>query len=212
MGAEALDEVETAWHGFAGDRRWGFVRDRAAGSGFPWLTLRQRPDLIRYRPVADDSRMLVCTPSGALLDVTDPALAAELGPGVRALKLDRGAFDSAPLSLLTTRGVADVGALVGTPVDPLRFRPNLLIETELPEEEWVGRVLRVGDAQIRIDRRDRRCAVVNVDPATARRDPSVLRAIVREHESTLGVYATPVIPGRIAIGDPVLNLGMPVSS
>jgi uncharacterized protein len=205
MGADALDKVEVAWHGLAGDRRWAFIRDGAVRSGFPWLTLRQRPELIRYRPsfvepdTPDASRTLVRSPSGAVLDVVDPALAAELGDGVRVIKQDRGVFDSAPLSLLTTGSVAGVGA----GLDPLRFRPNLLIEASCPEEAWIGRTLRVGGARIRVDRPDRRCVVVNVDPVTARRDPAVLRAITREREGRLGVYATTVEPGHIAVGDSV---------
>ncbi|WP_222928060.1 MOSC N-terminal beta barrel domain-containing protein [Luteimonas viscosa] len=35
MAAEALPEVDVSWHGFAGDRRWAFVRDGVAHSGFP---------------------------------------------------------------------------------------------------------------------------------------------------------------------------------
>jgi uncharacterized protein YcbX len=50
MGAEALDEVEVSWHGVAGDRRWAFIRDGQVRSGFPWLTMRQRPDHGLYRP------------------------------------------------------------------------------------------------------------------------------------------------------------------
>ncbi len=42
MAAETLTEVEVSWQGFAGDRRWAFVRGGVIQSGFPWLTLRQR--------------------------------------------------------------------------------------------------------------------------------------------------------------------------
>src|SRR5580692_3254927 len=50
MAAEELDEVEVSWHGLAGDRRWAFIRDGQVHSGFPWLTIRQRPELAHYRP------------------------------------------------------------------------------------------------------------------------------------------------------------------
>ncbi len=42
MAGEALKEAEVSWHGFAGDRRWAFIRDGMVNSGFPWLTLRER--------------------------------------------------------------------------------------------------------------------------------------------------------------------------
>lgn len=50
MGEEALREVDVGWQGLAGDRRWPFVRPGRVESGFPWLTIRERPDLSRYRP------------------------------------------------------------------------------------------------------------------------------------------------------------------
>jgi uncharacterized protein YcbX len=213
MGAEPLREVQVSWHGLAGDRRWAFVRDGRIRSGFPWLTMRQRPDMGRYRPRfeepdrPDASRTMVRTPSGAELDVVDPALAAELGDGVRVIKHDRGIFDTMPLSLVTTRTVADLGALVGSELDVLRFRPNLVIEAAgqgpSPEDTWVGRVLRVGGMRMRIDARDQRCDMVNVDPATSRRDPAVLRAIATHRQVCLGVYGTTVEPGHVTVGDPV---------
>ena len=49
MAAEPLAEVDVSWHGFAGDRRWAFVRDGVPQSGFPWLTLRERADMSHYR-------------------------------------------------------------------------------------------------------------------------------------------------------------------
>ncbi len=66
----------------------------------------------------------------------------------------------------------------------------------------MGAVVRVGG--MRVDRRDRRCVVVNVDPATTARDAAVLRTIARERQACLGVYGTTVEPGRVAVGDPVV--------
>ena len=56
---------------------------------------------------------------------------------------------------------------------------------------------------MRVDRRDERCVVVNVDPATTERDPKILRAIARERDACLGVYGTTVTPGRVAVDDAV---------
>jgi uncharacterized protein YcbX len=72
-----------------------------------------------------------------------------------------------------------------------------------PEDTWVGDVLRIGGMRMRIDKRDKRCVVVNVNPATIEKDPSVLRAIAQERESCLGVYGTTVEPGLVSIGDEV---------
>ena len=212
MAGEALASVEVSWHGLAGDRRWAFIRAGRVRSGFPWLTMRERPELAHYRPRfaephrPDASGVLVQTPVGGEFDVADPALAAEFGPGVRVIKQDRGIFDTMPLSLLTTQTLAGLGRLAGTGLTAGRFRPNLLVDArggDFPEDAWVGRVLRVGGLRMRVDKRDQRCVVVTIDPVTLARNPAVLRAIARERDARLGVYGSTTEPGQIAVGDPV---------
>jgi hypothetical protein len=212
MAGEELDGAEVSWNGLAGDRRWAFIRDGQERNGFPWLTLRDLPELAHYRPrFADPDRpdaspVLVRTPAGGELDVADPALAAELAPGVRVIRQHRGIFDTMPLSLLTMQTVASLGRLVGTSLAVRRFRPNLLVEAfgcGFPEDAWVGRGMRIGGLRVRVDKRDQRCIVVNVDPVTLRQDPAILRAIARERGNLLGVYGSTVAPGRVGIGDPV---------
>jgi uncharacterized protein YcbX len=142
-------------------------------------------------------------------DVADPALAAELGHGARAIKQDRGIFDTFPLSLLTTQTLASLGSLVGAPLAVERFRPNLLVEAAegappFPEDGWVGRVLRIGGMSMRVDKRAGRCAVVTIDPRTTTRNPAILRSIAEERQGCLGVYGSTVEPGRIQLGDAVV--------
>jgi uncharacterized protein YcbX len=65
-----------------------------------------------------------------------------------------------------------VSELVGRELEPLRFRPNIVIDVPgavFPEEAWIGRGLQVGDARIRLDVRDERCMVINFDPHTGER-------------------------------------------
>ena len=212
MAGEELDGAEVSWPGLAGDRRWAFIRAGQVHSGFPWLTMRERPELARYRPRfaepgrPDASPVLVRTPGGGELDVADPALAAELGPGVRAIKQNRGVFDTFPLSLLTVQSLAGLGRLAGTGLAAGRFRPNLLVDApgrDFPEDAWVGRLLRIGGLGMRVDQRDKRCVMVTIDPVTLVRDPAILRVVARERDTRLGVYGSTVEPGRVAVGDPV---------
>lgn len=225
MAGEPLESIEASWNGFAGDRRWSFVRPGLERSGFPWLTVRERNELCTYRAsftnpaTPDTSATMVHTPSGASFDVIDPALAAELGEGVRVIRQSRGIFDTAPLSILTTQTLSSLGTLVGRELTALRFRPNLVIEAVpdaddaasaaalqperalFPEDSWVGETLHIGSFAMRVERRDQRCMVVNVDPQTLERDPSILRTIATERQSRLGVYGTTVTPGHISLGD-----------
>jgi uncharacterized protein YcbX len=212
MAAEPLAAIDVSWHGFAGDRRWAFIRDGVTQSGFPWLTLREREDMSRYSPSfvdpaqPDQSRVIVRTPLGVTYDVMDATLAAELYPrGARVIKQDRGIFDTFPLSFITTQTIAGLGELVGARLDVQRFRPNILVEAADPvafvEDCWVGCVLRVGGTSVRVDKRDGRCAVITIDPQTTERNPAILRTVTRDRGGCLGVYGSTVQPGRVALDD-----------
>ena len=209
MASEALESVEVGWHGLAGDRRWAFVRGGLERSGFPWMTIREDAAMWRYLPRfvdparPDASRTVVRTPAGEEIDVVDPALAASLGEGVRVIKQNRGVFDAMPLSLITTRAIGELEGLVGRELAVQRFRPNLLVESSEREDAWVGRVLRVGGMAMRVDQRDERCVVVNVDPVSGERDPSVLKTLARERSTCIGVYGSVVTLGRVTVGDTV---------
>ena len=215
MAGEALAEVDVSWHGFAGDRRWAFLRNGMVQSGFPWLTLRERGYMSHYRPSfldpaqPDKSPTVVRTPSGAIFDVADPRLGAELCPsGAQVIRQNRGIFDTFPLSLITSQTVERLGELVGARLAVERFRPNILVETAdaapFSEDGWVGCILCIGGMRMRVDKRDGRCVVITIDPVSAQRDPAILRTVARDRQGCLGVYGSTVEPGRVAVNDLVL--------
>lgn len=213
MAAEPLDTIEAGWNGFAGDRRWAFVRGGLERSGFPWLTIRENPSMWRYEPRFADpenpngSVTLVKAPSGVEYDVVDADLAHELGHRSTVIKQDRGVFDAMPLSLISTNTIDALGKLIGLDLDRRRFRPNILIESidgeDTPENAWVGETLQIGGMRMRVDKRDKRCMMINVDPVTTEKNPSVLRAVAQERQACLGVYGTIAQPGTISAGDAV---------
>ena len=64
--------------------------------------------------------------------------------------------------------------------------------------------MRIGDAVIRVDAHDVRCAVTTRDPATAKRDLDTLGLVAGYRDAiTLGVLAAVVEPGRVLLLDPV---------
>ncbi len=214
MAAESLQTVSAGWHGLAGDRRWAFIRPGIERSGFPWLTIREKPDLWRHEAYFTDpsdvesSKTMVRTPDGSEWEVTDPELAQRLGEGVRVIKVGSGIFDIFPLSLLSIQSVAGLSELAGQSLTPLRFRPNLVINASdaepFPEERWEGAVLRIGGLRCRLDARDPRCMMVNIDPLEpASTNPAVLRAIAQKRAAHFGMYGTIVQPGEVSVGDSV---------
>ena len=220
MRGQALDTAPVYWHGLAGDRRYAFIR---AGntSRFPWLTGREVPQLLRYAPYLGAEgdpgsvAVRVRTPAGADYAVEDAALRDELavqnGAGVQLLQSSRGIPDSAAVSILGAASVRAIGERVGASLDPIRFRPNILVTTPgdrpFAEEDWLGGLLIFGDrpdsARIRANRKDPRCMMVNLDPELAEQNPAVLRAIVRERDTCAGLYASVEAIGTIQVGDPI---------
>ncbi len=115
MQGEALPQAFVGFSGVYGDRLWAFAME-GGPEGFPWLTAREQPALLRCRPrfrhparaafppnlcaaeqmapgvtpaygSEDDLALDVAGPDGNLYDPADPALAAMLLPGSGALSL-----------------------------------------------------------------------------------------------------------------------------
>lgn len=220
MRGELVESSALGWHGLDGDRRLAFHRldDRR---GFPWLTATSLRELILYAPqrrepaAAGDLPTHVRTPAGRDLPLFSEELAAEVsalhGSPVQMMHLNRGIFDEASVSLITSATVAGVAELSGGRADVRRFRPNVLIASSgskpFEEDEWLHGVLTFGEgsdcATVGVTNRDERCAMVNFDPDSARPDSAVLKTIVRERQNKVGLYGATIRCGRIAAGQPV---------
>jgi uncharacterized protein YcbX len=118
-------------------------------------------------------------------------------------------FDAYPLHLVTT-GQLDFlrRRAPGSSFDPLRLRPNLLVETPggadaPPEFDWCGRELRIGGAKVAVTVPCPRCVMTTLPQGDLPKDPAVLRTIVRDSGQNAGVYATVSSPGRVSLGDVV---------
>ena len=218
MQGESLSESHVFWHGLDGDRRYAFVRSDIL-SGFPWLTGRQIPSLVRYQPSFTDpndvanSPVVVTTVNGRQLPINAPELQQELaeayGKPTHLIQIGRGVFDSQVISLMSNATVAELNKLAGMPLTAERFRQNIIVETidkaPFAEEEWMDGVLTFGDAEdgarIHINRRIPRCVMINIDPETAVTNAAVLKMVAQQRDSCVGVYASTEKTGMIRVGD-----------
>src|SRR3990167_3141812 len=220
MSGEPLEVADLGWHGLDGDRRLAFRRVDDRG-GFPWLTATKLPELILFAPqrlgppVDGTLPTHVRTPEGEDLAVFGQELATEVGrrhrSPVEMMYLNRGIFDEASISVITSATVGEIGRLAAHRPDVRRFRPNILIASlrsaPFEEDEWVGGVLSFGEtnesAVVGITNRDERCSTVNLDPGSARPAAEMLKAIVRVRDNKAGVYGTVTRRGRLAVGQPI---------
>jgi uncharacterized protein YcbX len=220
MSGELLEVADVGWHGLDGDRRLAFRRSDDHG-GFPWLTASKLPELILFTPqrrrpaAAENLPTHIRTPEGEELALFGQELATEVGRRLRSpvemMYLNRGIFDEASISVITSATVGAIGRLAAQRPDARRFRPNILIASvrsvPFEEDEWVRGVLSFGESSeavtIAITNQDERCSMVNLDPGSARPAAEVLKAIVRVRDNKAGVYGTVTRRGRLAVGQPV---------
>jgi uncharacterized protein len=108
------------------------------------------------------------------------------------------------VSIINLASVAAVADMVGTPVNPLRFRGNLHVSgwPAWSELDLVGRTLAVGEARLKVVKRIVRCAATNVDPDTGLRDLEIPLALTRHlGHGDCGVYTEVTASGKIVAGD-----------
>lgn len=108
------------------------------------------------------------------------------------------------ISVINLASVRDLGEKLGRDIDAIRFRGNVVFDSDQPwvEFDWMDRELTIGDAHVRAIRRTRRCPATNVDPATSRRDMDIPFGL-RDHygHGDLGIYVEVLRGGPIRVGD-----------
>jgi MOSC domain-containing protein len=108
------------------------------------------------------------------------------------------------VSLINLRSIAALEAVVGAPIDPLRFRANVYFDGAPAWSElgWIGAELALGGARLRAVSAITRCAATQVNPATGQRDLDIPAALQRGFgHNLMGIYAEVDAAGAIAVGD-----------
>ncbi len=217
MCGERLDTATLTLQGVAEDRRYAFVQT-ASRSCLP----------LAYGPRAAGTPALPAHPGGwrsggnggdSCHSQRGEVAGGERGtsPGNRGTHRPRP-FPSPRLSRLVRyrshfphyrQTVARIAEESGTEENPRRFRPNLLVDLQeggpFEEMNWVGRILRIGDAaRVAIIKVDQRCMMITLDPDRATISPSVLRCVAQQHDKCAGVYGVVITAGETRVGDTVL--------
>lgn len=108
------------------------------------------------------------------------------------------------LHIVNLASVRELERDIGRPVNPLRFRPNVVL-AGLPawiELGWTGTSLGLGEARLSVFKRTARCAATNVDPLTGKRNMDLPAVLARRFgHMDFGVYARVETGGTIEIGN-----------
>jgi uncharacterized protein YcbX len=159
MAGEERGEIFVGYAGVYGDRLFA-IGNAAAPARFPYLTAREAPSMLAYKPrfrhpeksalpinlaeakgitptVADPADLAVDVemPSGSRLAIDDTALLSALTEGVkgaslRLLRSERALTDCRPVSLFSLQTIEQLGTELGTVLDKRRFRANIYVDLE----------------------------------------------------------------------------------
>jgi uncharacterized protein YcbX len=109
------------------------------------------------------------------------------------------------VSIINLASVADLEARLGQPIDPLRFRGNLMVAglAAWAENDLVGRELAgPGGLRLQVVKRIERCAATNVDPETGARDMQIPKALMQHYGHVdCGIYCRVLTGGTLGEGD-----------
>jgi uncharacterized protein YcbX len=203
--------------------RWGATGDRTHAlldlvNGLPRrLNAQVLPRLLAWSaayPTAAVGREappqpVLTGPDGHVRAWDDPelpaALEADLGRPVTLTREPRGQQDRpATVHVTVEASLCALAEALGAPIDLARFRSNIHLDLDAEpyaEEHWLGRRLRIGDAELEIVERCERCVIPTRDPRTQEKWPQLLRLLAAERATTFGLIARPLIPAVVRCGD-----------
>jgi uncharacterized protein len=224
MAGEDLNEVYVAFAGLVGDRAYAFV-DRNNHTNFPWMTARQRHEMLLFRPrffapplptnehpAQSDFAAEIVSPEGETLSPADSAFTAyfekRFGRPLELRFSERAMHDACPVSLVGLATIKALGDEAGIPLEHTRFRANFYVDwdNEKPyyEDRLTGATLRIGEKfTFTVVRNNLRCAIITLDPRTAQPTPEVGKLVARNHGNCFGVYGSVLREGIVRQGDTV---------
>ncbi len=116
--------------------------------------------------------------------------------------------DGFPLLVCGTASLAALSEWLGADVSMSRFRPNVVVETDVPFIEDAWQTIRVGDIPMDIVKPCARCVGVNADPDSGRvtKEPLATLAKFRTQDQKVmfGQNAIHRAMGVLRVGDPVV--------
>jgi len=135
-------------------------------------------------------------------------LGSKLRGKPRLMTMKHQAYSDQSTALISIASKASFDAFAqatNTKPDSRRSRINIIIDGDTPfaEEGLIGKTLRCGDALLLVKEPVGRCAAINVDPATAKRNPDDYVRFMKAHfgHSNLGIFAEVINSGIIRLGD-----------
>lgn len=112
--------------------------------------------------------------------------------------------DSLPLLLVGSGSYVSLQERLMQPVDPLRFRPNIIVSASDPFVEDTWAEVKLGEVSLIGAKPCARCTLVDVEPQTGESDKRTLKALASfrtfNHKVYFGQQFVPMTLGKIQVG------------
>ena len=116
--------------------------------------------------------------------------------------------DAGPLLLTSAASLTQLNEWIGDEeMAMLRFRPNVVVDGDVPfaEDDWSR--IRLGDVDYRFAERCDRCVVTTIDPDSLHHGKEPIRTLARHRKwdgkTWFGIRIVPLGTGTLAVGDAV---------
>ncbi len=229
-GREAVDRI-TLREGetMPGDRQWAVAHELSEADGAEWapcasftraakvpalmaITCQSHANgqnLTLSHPELDD---LVFDPDrdgSAFLAWVRPLMPANRAQAARLVRSQSQGMTDSDYPTLSLFGLAAhdaVAEVLQQDISVHRWRGNLHLSGLQPWEEfeWIGKTVRIGAAELKVEERIERCMATAANPETGIRDADTLGVLngTFGHQN-FGVYAVVTKTGEISVGDAV---------
>jgi uncharacterized protein YcbX len=121
-------------------------------------------------------------------------------------------YELTPIHLLTTATVRAANSVYPEGVfNPIRFRPNIVLDTPdatgFAENEWLGKTLAIGeDVRLKLDDHCVRCVMTTLGHGDLEEDRNILKTVYKENNRNFGIYASVATLGQVRAGDTAVLL------
>ena len=228
IGREEVDEVDLiAGQTLPGDRLWAVAHDAAKLADGEWnrcvnfirgasspklmaVTLRSDGDTLHLKhPDRPDITITPETDSAALVEWVAPLVAEGRATPTQLVPApeDRGLTDTSipSISVASMASHEAVAERADRPFDLHRWRCNIFLDGLAAWEEfdWIGRTIRMGEAEARVEARLDRCMATTVNTETGERDVPTLEILRDFGHQDFSVAIVVTKGGRLRTGDRV---------
>jgi uncharacterized protein YcbX len=215
---ESLDIGKIDTYGLVGDRCYAFFDETKEGWD-SFFTAREIPTMLAYKARfveenkdSEYPQVKVTSPEGRTFSWDDDLLVEMQKYSKKKMRMrsyqiespDLKAVDEGSILIITNTSLKKLEEIWGKQLDERRFRANILVtvdENAFGEEDWIGRRIAVGSAELQVDKYCDRCSMVTLDPDTLERDATLLKKINAEMNLNFGVYASVKKTGHIRVGE-----------